>query len=186
MHTHWPRMHADKARCRSSGEIVALKKVRFDHAKDGVPVTSIRELRVLQGSRHPSIVRLIKVVTGKAADRLVGQGAQADQSRSSRARLQTGRARNREVQEPCPDPCRLLFVVTVKTADGWGQRQRKPSELCSAARSSSLGSPTDVSAPSICPSASLLPPASPGLRPLQLPPPSPALSHTYMQPVPCL
>ena len=71
-------MHADKARCRSSGEIVALKKVRFDHAKDGVPVTSIRELRVLQGSRHPSIVRLIKVVTGKAADRsVVGPCVQA-------------------------------------------------------------------------------------------------------------
>ena len=52
---------ADKARERSSGEVVALKKVRFDHARDGVPVTSIRELRVLQCCDHPGIVRLAKV-----------------------------------------------------------------------------------------------------------------------------
>ena len=43
---------ADKARCRATGEIVALKKIRFDHyAREGVPVTSIRELRVLQACR---------------------------------------------------------------------------------------------------------------------------------------
>jgi serine/threonine protein kinase len=61
--------HADKARDRENDEIVALKKVRFDNAKDGVPVTSIRELRVLQSVNHPNIVRLKKVVTGTKADR---------------------------------------------------------------------------------------------------------------------
>ena len=44
-------MGADKARDRKTGEIVALKKVRFDRSRDGVPVTSIRELRVLQVRR---------------------------------------------------------------------------------------------------------------------------------------
>ncbi|GAX80947.1 hypothetical protein CEUSTIGMA_g8382.t1 [Chlamydomonas eustigma] len=57
-----------KARDRENDEIVALKKVRFDHAKDGVPVTSIRELRVLQSVNHPNIVRLKKVVTGTKAE----------------------------------------------------------------------------------------------------------------------
>ncbi|MEW5300956.1 MAG: hypothetical protein WDW36_003843 [Sanguina aurantia] len=57
-----------KARDRSTGEIVALKKVRFDRCRDGVPVTSIRELRVLQNCSHPSIVQLKKVVTGSKAD----------------------------------------------------------------------------------------------------------------------
>jgi cyclin-dependent kinase 10 len=65
-------MHADKARDRATGEIVALKKVRFDDARssrDGVPVTSIRELRVLQSCRHQNIVQLKKVVTGSKLDR---------------------------------------------------------------------------------------------------------------------
>lgn len=69
--TSLPFPHTDKARDRSTGEIVALKKVRFDRCRDGVPVTSIRELRVLQSCSHPSIVQLKKVVTGSKADRWV-------------------------------------------------------------------------------------------------------------------
>lgn len=34
----------------------------------GVPVTSMREIRVLQTCRHPNIVHLKKVVTGSKAD----------------------------------------------------------------------------------------------------------------------
>lgn len=47
---------ADKARDKASGEVVALKKVRLERARDGLPVTSARELRVLQqvmGTREP-------------------------------------------------------------------------------------------------------------------------------------
>ncbi|GLC35621.1 hypothetical protein PLESTF_001395400 [Pleodorina starrii] len=57
-----------KARDRSTGEVVALKRVRFDRSREGVPVTSIRELRVLQTCRNPNIVALKKVVTGSQAD----------------------------------------------------------------------------------------------------------------------
>ncbi|PNW73858.1 hypothetical protein CHLRE_13g575650v5 [Chlamydomonas reinhardtii] len=57
-----------KARDRTTGEIVALKRVRFDRSRDGVPVTSVRELRVLQACHHPNIVQLKKVVTGSQAD----------------------------------------------------------------------------------------------------------------------
>ena len=35
----------------------------------GVPVTAIRELRVLQKCKHPNVVSLKKVVTGSKADR---------------------------------------------------------------------------------------------------------------------
>jgi serine/threonine protein kinase len=49
--------------------LVALKKVRFDRSKEGVPVTSVRELRVLQQCQHPNIVDLKKVVTGSRPDR---------------------------------------------------------------------------------------------------------------------
>ncbi len=38
-------------------------------SRDGVPVTTIREMRVLQQCQHPNIVRLIKIVTGSKADR---------------------------------------------------------------------------------------------------------------------
>ena len=37
----------------------------------GVPVTAIRELRVLQTCRHPNIVQLKKVVTGSKFDRWI-------------------------------------------------------------------------------------------------------------------
>ncbi|GLI62072.1 hypothetical protein VaNZ11_004630, partial [Volvox africanus] len=57
-----------KARDRATGEVVALKRVRLDRSRDGVPVTSIREMRVLQTCRHPNIVALKKVVTGSQAD----------------------------------------------------------------------------------------------------------------------
>lgn len=46
------RCAADKARDKASGEVVALKKVRLDRARDGLPVTSARELRVLQQVRR--------------------------------------------------------------------------------------------------------------------------------------
>ncbi len=70
---NYSHTHADKARDRSSGEIVALKKVRFDHSRDGVPVTTVRELRVLQETSHRNIVQLKKVVTGSKADRCAQQ-----------------------------------------------------------------------------------------------------------------
>lgn len=52
-----------------TGQIVALKKVRFDRSREGVPVTSIRELAILQAAQHPNIVKLLKVATGHRADR---------------------------------------------------------------------------------------------------------------------
>lgn len=44
-------------------------QVRFDRSRDGVPVTSIREMRVLQACQHSNIVTLKRVVTGSKADR---------------------------------------------------------------------------------------------------------------------
>eukprot|EP00775_Hariotina_reticulata_P010109 gene10109-10265_t len=57
-----------KARHIHTGQVVALKKVRFDRSREGVPVTSMRELAVLQQSHHPNIVQLLKVVTGTRSD----------------------------------------------------------------------------------------------------------------------
>ena len=55
-----------RGREKSTGRIVALKKVRMDKEKDGVPVTAVREMGILMRCRsHPNIVNLLKVVQGK-------------------------------------------------------------------------------------------------------------------------
>ncbi|XP_072321900.1 cyclin-dependent kinase 10-like [Eucyclogobius newberryi] len=53
-----------RARDSASGEIVALKKVRMDKEKDGIPISSLREITVLLRLRHQNIVELQEVVVG--------------------------------------------------------------------------------------------------------------------------
>jgi len=58
-----------RAKNTSSGEIVAIKKMKKDqHDTSGVPVTALREIQTLQASRHRHIVQLKEVVHGSAAD----------------------------------------------------------------------------------------------------------------------
>lgn len=57
-----------KARDRRTGQVVALKQVLMGREADGMPVTSIRELRVLQSCRHANLVELKRVVTGSKMD----------------------------------------------------------------------------------------------------------------------
>ena len=55
-----------RAREEASGEIVALKKLKFDLARDGgFPVTALREIQCLQAAKHRHIVDLREVVTGE-------------------------------------------------------------------------------------------------------------------------
>lgn len=51
-----------KARDRTSGRIVALKKIRLESEEEGVPSTAIREISVLKELDHDNIVRLLDVV----------------------------------------------------------------------------------------------------------------------------
>ncbi|KAF7511488.1 hypothetical protein GJ744_004076 [Endocarpon pusillum] len=53
-----------RAREKATGSVVALKKLKMDHANDGFPVTGLREIQTLMASRHAHIVRLREVVTG--------------------------------------------------------------------------------------------------------------------------
>uniref|UniRef100_A0A5S6KSK6 Folliculin n=1 Tax=Xenopus tropicalis TaxID=8364 RepID=A0A5S6KSK6_XENTR len=53
-----------RARDTKSNEIVALKKVRMDKEKDGIPISSLREINLLLRLRHPNIVELKEVVVG--------------------------------------------------------------------------------------------------------------------------
>ncbi|XP_059008805.1 cyclin-dependent kinase 10 isoform X1 [Mustela lutreola] len=53
-----------RARDTQTDEVVALKKVRMDKEKDGVPISSLREITLLLRLRHPNIVELKEVVVG--------------------------------------------------------------------------------------------------------------------------
>lgn len=56
-----------KAREISTGEIVALKKVRTDNEREreGFPITAVREIKILRQLQHPNIINLKEIVTDK-------------------------------------------------------------------------------------------------------------------------
>lgn len=62
-------LNTDRARDTKTGEIVALKKVRMDQEKDGLPVSGLREIQILMSCTHENIVRLKEVVVGKSLER---------------------------------------------------------------------------------------------------------------------
>ncbi|KAL5010336.1 hypothetical protein ScPMuIL_012641 [Solemya velum] len=51
-----------KARDKTTGKLVALKKIRLDAESEGVPSTAIREISLLKELDHPNVVRLLDVV----------------------------------------------------------------------------------------------------------------------------
>ncbi|XP_064242475.1 cyclin-dependent kinase 10 isoform X1 [Passer domesticus] len=53
-----------RARDTVTNETVALKKVRMDNEKDGMPISSLREITLLLQLQHPNIVELKDVVVG--------------------------------------------------------------------------------------------------------------------------
>lgn len=59
----------DRARDSKTGEIVALKKVRMDQEKDGMPVSGLREIIILKSCTHDNVVKLLDVVVGKSLER---------------------------------------------------------------------------------------------------------------------
>ena len=50
-----------KVKNKITGEIVALKKIKELKAEDGFPLSTIREVRLLQKLKHENVVRLISV-----------------------------------------------------------------------------------------------------------------------------
>ncbi|KAJ3207337.1 Cyclin-dependent kinase 10 [Entophlyctis luteolus] len=55
-----------KARDTKSGQIVALKRVRMEREKDGLPLSSLREVSLLRSLRHENIVRVHSVCVGNS------------------------------------------------------------------------------------------------------------------------
>ncbi|XP_018331194.1 cyclin-dependent kinase 10 isoform X2 [Agrilus planipennis] len=57
-----------RAKDTTSDKIVALKKVRMDLERDGIPVSSLREIQVLLSCRHENIVHLKEVAVGRSLE----------------------------------------------------------------------------------------------------------------------
>lgn len=54
-----------RARCRRTGDMVALKKLKINHTADeGFPITGLREIQTLTACSHPNIITLKEVVVG--------------------------------------------------------------------------------------------------------------------------
>jgi cyclin-dependent kinase 10 len=62
---------SDRAKDKVNGNIVALKKVRMEVEKDGLPLSGLREIQVLLSCRHENIVQLKEVLVGKSLERFV-------------------------------------------------------------------------------------------------------------------
>lgn len=54
-----------KAKDKQTNELVALKKVRLEHDKEGFPITAVREIKILRQLKHKNIVNLQEIVTDK-------------------------------------------------------------------------------------------------------------------------
>lgn len=61
-----PRQSSQVYKARdSTSEMVALKKVRLEHEKEGFPITAVREIKILRQLNHKNIVNLREIVTDK-------------------------------------------------------------------------------------------------------------------------
>ncbi|KNG49690.1 cyclin-dependent kinase G-1 [Stemphylium lycopersici] len=60
-----------RARDITSNNVVALKKVKMDYNQDGFPITALREISILQRSRHANIVTLHEILSGDSAQECV-------------------------------------------------------------------------------------------------------------------
>ncbi|CEM00741.1 unnamed protein product [Vitrella brassicaformis CCMP3155] len=52
---------------RTTGEVVAIKKMRLESEEEGVPGTAVRECSILMELQHPALVNLKEVVAGATA-----------------------------------------------------------------------------------------------------------------------
>ncbi len=61
-----------KARCRQSGDLVAIKQVKLgpEVKKGGFPITALRETNILLVLQHPNIIKVREMVVGSSMDQI--------------------------------------------------------------------------------------------------------------------
>ncbi|KAI1310817.1 Cyclin-dependent kinase 10 [Mortierella claussenii] len=59
-----------RARDKKTGEVVALKRIRMERENDGLPISSLREIKLLKTLRHDNIVLVKDVAVGSDLDQI--------------------------------------------------------------------------------------------------------------------
>ncbi|KAF9954200.1 Cyclin-dependent kinase 10 [Mortierella alpina] len=59
-----------RAKDKRTGEIVALKRIRMERENDGLPISSLREIKLLKTLRHDNIVLVKEVAVGSDLDQI--------------------------------------------------------------------------------------------------------------------
>lgn len=54
-----PLREVHKAKHRPTGKLVALKRILMHNEKEGMPVTALREIKILKAIKHPNVVELL-------------------------------------------------------------------------------------------------------------------------------
>ena len=86
-----------KGRHKKRGEIVAMKKVKYQYQDDGIPSSTVREISLLRDLRHPNIVELTDVLLEDKEIYLIFEFVDMDLSRFLKLHprgLDGARARN--------------------------------------------------------------------------------------------
>ena len=56
-----------KAKHRPTGKLFALKRILMHNEKEGMPVTALREIKILKALRHPNVVELLDMFVVRSA-----------------------------------------------------------------------------------------------------------------------
>ncbi|KAF9204186.1 Cyclin-dependent kinase 10 [Podila verticillata] len=59
-----------KAKDKKTGDIVALKRIRMERESDGLPISSLREIKLLKTLRHENVVLVKEVAVGRDLDQI--------------------------------------------------------------------------------------------------------------------
>jgi serine/threonine-protein kinase BUR1 len=60
-----------KAKYRPTDIVVALKRILMHNEKEGMPVTALREIKILKALKHPNVVELLDMFVVRGASFII-------------------------------------------------------------------------------------------------------------------
>jgi serine/threonine protein kinase len=60
-----------KAKYRPTDRVVALKRILMHNEKEGMPVTALREIKILKVIKHPNVVELLDMFVVRGASFII-------------------------------------------------------------------------------------------------------------------
>jgi serine/threonine protein kinase len=60
-----------KAKYRPTGRVVALKRILMHNEKEGMPVTALREIKILKALKHHNVVELLDMFVVRGASSII-------------------------------------------------------------------------------------------------------------------